>query len=572
MQVLLKEKTLNTEQLLKHHTELKEELASEKKAKQKAESAASKLKKSNEGMQKRVGRLEEQVAQLQSSVALLLQQQPHTGGIASGSTKLDNIVTRTEMNALKTQVSGLEKQLGMWNKAMKEVQQPGGGIKSNGISKKKPAGGGPAAAAPVEEDPVRARAVAMLKANKPGGEARSPSKEQQRQQQQQLPPKKRVRLSEDQQQVVMVGGSAGGSEAAPPGFADVAIAALRAVMGADGEQQLPSTAAVQDAVRILGPALRNNYTTSLNGDDGGTNNNNINSSTQKRNIVAAFACAVLECAAAAPARRFAAPSLSPEHWFEISTPAAGGGGGGDGKIASLSSKSRRAVKEIENSSRLPSFLGVWCSSEVLQRHSLPWLLHCAVEISTAAAAEEEEEAEGAEAQNLCHILAQDLALLVIKDLAASSSSRPLLHSATELCAAASAAGALWRSHGDFRSFQKFTLDILLSKLGNSEIDALAPVAAAIDSWQDALFQNKGALGSAVHQLLQYACTVGKSSRSLNSRLAASWLHKLGVEEWEWKEELSGEEAEAGVMAARKQLAKFVPPSLRVAAKSINEFI
>lgn len=557
MQVLLKEKTLNTEQLLKQHTELKEELASEKKSKQTAESAASKLKKSNEGMQKRVGRLEEQVAQLQRSMALLLkQQQPHTGGIASDSTVLDTIVTRSEMNALNIQVSGLEKQLGMWNKAMKEVQQPGGGKgNGNGIPKKRTAGGGPAATL-VEEDPVRARAVAMLRANKPGGEAKSLANNEQRQQQPSQPPKKRVRLIENQQQLMKVGGSAGGSEAAPSGFADVAIAALRAVMGADAEQQPPSKAAVQDAVTLLG-SLRNKNINSLNS-VGRNKDDNIRSSAQKRNIVAAFACAVLECAAAAPACQFAAPALSPKTWFENSATVAG-----DGRRANVSRKNKRTVKEKESDSLLPSFLGVWCSPEVLQRHSLPWLLHCAVEISAAGAgaAEEEEEngeAEEADVQNLSHVLAQDLALLVIKDLATSSSPRPSLHSPTELCAAGAAAGALWRSHGDSRSFQTYILDILISKLGNNEVAVLAPIAAAIDSWPEALFPNKGALGRSVHQLLQYACTVGKSSRLLEIRLAATWLQKVGVQAWEWKEELRDEEAEAGAVEARKQLEKFLP--------------
>lgn len=461
------------------------------------------------------------------------------------------------MNALKTQVSGLEKQLGMWNKAMKEVQHPGdGGVKGNGISKKRAAHGGPAAK-PVEEDPVRARAVAMLRANKPGGGAKSIGKEEQ---QLQLPPKKRVRLIEDQQQVMKVGGSAGGSEAAPPGFADVAIDALRAVMGADAEQPPPSTAAVKEAVRVLVP-LSNNHNSSLYGDGGGKTEH-IRSSTEMRNIVAAFACAVLECAAAAPTRRFAAPALSPRHWFESSTTAAG-----DGKKASISSRNRKAVKKTESASLLPSFLGVWCNSEVLQRNSLPWLLHCAVEISAAAAvASKNEDAEGLEVQTLSQALAQDLALLVIKDLATSPSPRPLLHSPTELCAAALAAGVLWRSYGDFRSFQTFILDILLSKLNSNEVDVLAPVAAAIESWPEAFFQNKGALGSGVHHLLQYACTIGKSSRLLEVRLAASWLQRLGVEAWEWKAGLREEDAEAGAVEARKQLAKYAPSSLPVVAK------
>ncbi len=564
MQVLLKEKALNTEQLLKQHNELKEKLKLEKKAKQNAQTSVSKYKKANEGMQKRVGRLEEQVAQLQTNMAVLLhQQREQSGGGASGSVSLLDIVTRGEMSAVQKQVAGLEKQINLWNKAMKGTQQQGGG---GGSSKKRAAaadGGAGAADRLAEEDPVRARAVAARKANKA---AREPQQQQQQQQRQLQPPKKKVRLSEDPgQQHLVGGGSAGGSEAAPPGFADVAIAALRAVMGADAEQP-PSTAAVQDAKHIfLGPL--GSITTS-----GGGNN-----SSQKRNIIATFACAVLECAAAAPAHRFAAGTLSPRLWFDGSH--AGGGGGADAAGQSsqkASGSSKKSKKSASGSASLsiPSFLGVWCSSEVLQRHSLSWLLHCAVEISAASsspapeAEEQEEEEEAVGVQNLCQILAQDLALLVLKDLATPlSSSRPLLHSPTELCAAAAAAGALWRSQGDFRSFQVFILDILLCRLGNNEVDVLAPLAAAIESWPEALFQNKGTLGSAVHSLLQYACTAGKSCRALEIRLAATWLRKIGVEEWGWSEEVSEEDAEEEVGEARKQLVKYAPSTMKPPAPS-----
>jgi hypothetical protein len=531
---LVKERTLNTEQLLNQNNKLKEELAVEKKAKRKAESALTK-------MQKRVGKLEDHVGQLQSQMTLLLQQQQLGGGgggggrpDASGSGHVLNAVTRAEMAALQIQVARHDKQLAIWNKAMKEVQQPQSGGGGGGISRKRAAGGGYATATG-EDDPVRARAVAMRQAKTLGKAAEQQQEQQQRQQRQrqQLPPTKRVRLNEEP----LVGGSAGGSEAAPPGFADVAIDALRAVMGADADQQPPSSAAVHEAVKILGPL------------------DNSNNSSQKRNIVAAFECAVLECAAAAPARRFAAPSLSPRHWFEA---AAGSSGS---RKASMNSKYRKSSAAImENISFLPSFSGVWCSSEVLQRHSLPWLLHCAVEISAAAASAKEEEEENAlENQNLCQILAKDLALLVIKDLA-TSSPRPLLHSQTELCAAASAAAALWRSQGDSRSFQAFMLDILLSKVGNNEFGVLAPLAAAIESWLEALPQNKGALGNSIHGLLQHACILGKGSPLLEVRVAATWLRKVGVQECEWNEELSEEEAEEVVREARRQLTKFAPSS------------
>jgi hypothetical protein len=556
-QVLLKERALNTEQLVNQHKGLKDQLTVEKKAKKKAENAAAKLKKTNEGMQ---SQLKEQGVVLQhlvEQVQLLSDIVTSDGGVgsalASGSRNRADAVSRAEMNALQAKVAKHDEQIRQWNRAMKEVTGGGG----NGGKKRTAVGGGGAEL--VEEDPVRARAVEMYKANKRG------APQQQQQQQQEQPPlkkKKMFRVNEDPGQLQQfIGGSAGGSEAAAPGFADVAIAALRAVMGADAEQP-PSALAVQDAVKVLG--INNNSNNHSRNGDGGENANTTNTnnntattlSSQKRNTIAAFACAVLECAAAAPARRFAAPSLSPRHWFEAAVPVRG--------------------KKSKDVSHIPSFLGVWCSSEVLQRHSLPWLLHCAVEISAAAQAEkkeEEEEGEEKKTQNLCHILAQDLASLVIKDLA-TSTSRPALHTPTELCAAAAAAGALWRSQGDYRSFQVFILDIMLSKLDSNEIDALAPLTAAIESWPEAFFQNKGALGSGVHGLLEYlGCVAGKSSRILEVRLAATWLRKIGVGEWNWSEDLSEEQGKKALVEARKQLKKFVPTSLPKPVSQVDiEFI
>ena len=622
---------MNTEELLKQHTELKAKLESEGKARKKAETTANRLKKSNEEMQKRVGQLEEQVTQLQSQMALVLQHfQESNGTAAAAGTVTDTasklamlaqrnttvgtcsllpaataaVVPATEIAALKAQLAAHEKEMGTWRKFMADLgaklpsEKPSRRSEkaANGVPKVGEVSSGaavpsvatvpvsPRAAAPtaVGDDDVRARAIAarLAQAEKPpapptipefltgGGSGktaatkRHPEVGEEKQ-------KKRVRHYEVPPAVhaetpavpsmLRQAWSAGVSEAGPPIFADVAVAALRAVMGADAEP--PSETAVQEAVRLLNPHGEH-YDESM-----------------KRYIVTVLSCAVLECAAPAPSRRLAGASLSPQRWFiqtpqELENPEDSLASPiGVGKSASGHLKCGVNAKGLP----LPSFIGVWCSTEMLEKHALAWLLHCIAQLSeavlpAAAAAEATSSPaplssrkrstvkagiapSAASQDSLTATIAKDLAAGVVRDITRTIS----IHSPTERCAAAAAAAALWRSQGDAKQLQIFLLDLLLAKPGN-ELEVLAPLAAAIESWPEAV-PVKGGLGLGVQGVLFDACLKAKKHVSLEIRLAAKWLMQLGMMIWSWeKENVEEERAESArddaVDAARRQLAKY----------------
>lgn len=512
--------------------------------------------------------------------------------IASGGA---SFVTAAEVAALRAQIAAQEEQMAIWKRFMADL---GAKLPDKGVKMKKSAKEGrasvptPAAAAvglggrtkevpelPIDdtgavlvEDEVRARAVAAFRAQ--GGKTASPTipeflagggvQKSKRRPELEERQKKRVRYEVLPSAAHAVDGtahaatlalrqgpSAGISEAAPSSYADVAVAALRAVMGADAEP--PSSTAVQEAVRLMSP--------------GGVHYDEA----MKRNVVTAFSCAVLECAAPAPTRRLAAAPLSPRCLFleeptdamprhQLGAKSQGEGGAG--------------IDVGVDVDGIPSFIGVWCSTEVLERHALPWLLHCAAEISLSTLNTAEEEKEGAPAallnrrrstgksaaaaggsptalpaDTLCSTVAKDLSGSVIRD---ATRQRPM-HSPTERCAAAAAAAALWRAQGDVKALQVFLIDLLLAQPEN-EVEVLAPLAAAIDSWPEVV-PTKGALGTGVQGLLQCACLASKRHPSLEVRVAGKWMMQLGAAVWGWST-LEKEDGTAIGVAARRKLVKF----------------
>jgi hypothetical protein len=232
--------------------------------------------------------------------------------------------------------------------------------------------------------------------------------------------------------------------------------------------------------------------------------------------IAVLVSAVLSCARARPmTTEILHGDFSPESWF---TPHDGSG------------------------TRIPgtSYLGVWCKENCLENHTLFWLLHAVGQIDEAMTNTK----KGA----ILSDLAKELSMLVLKDLAIVPNK--MLHSLTELCTAATGAACLYRMLGNVHAVQRFIIDILITrhitrvKNGDTNLhkvsQVLPMVVAAIEVWPESVPREKGVLGSLLHGVLFAAAQEAQGSVDTEVRVSGYWLADKGRRQWGWKDDEKSE--------------------------------
>lgn len=228
--------------------------------------------------------------------------------------------------------------------------------------------------------------------------------------------------------------------------------------------------------------------------------------------VAVLSSAILSCANALPMPRLLHNEFSPESWFTDTRQGA-------------------------------SFAGVWCKESCMENHTLFWLLHAIKKIDEASSRTTTN--KGA----ILPGLEKELSSLVLKELVRSSFGSGL-HSPTELCTAATGAACLYRMLGDFLGLQRFLLDILMTRQivrsrnedknenKNKNVhkisQVLPVVAAVVEVWPEAVPREKGVLGSLLHGVLVAAAREAQESLDVDVRVSGYWLADKGRQEWGWK--------------------------------------
>lgn len=293
-------------------------------------------------------------------------------------------------------------------------------------------------------------------------------------------------------------------------------------------------------------------------------------------LVEGFTKSIFSCSYAEP--RIAQSDLSdccPASWFESTAPTGkehqnGGNGPENNAFAEFASKES-------------CFIGVWCKSECLKHHTIPWLIRCIIcgdsQVPNHATWLSQPIAMNLSRMVLMGLMVMTLELnfdtakgenhgktpptkasLYLEKWMAKETRRKKVERVnidkyrvqlTHICAAACVTAALYRLTGSYEEFQVFLLDILLIPysyypsigfLSASNI-FLPALVAAVETWPAGV-PTTTVFGESLQTLLRHACSHHQAADRISQvqnqffhplvlLAAANTLDEIGKTAWNW---------------------------------------
>lgn len=232
--------------------------------------------------------------------------------------------------------------------------------------------------------------------------------------------------------------------------------------------------------------------------------------------IAVLVSAILSCARARPMARLLPGDYSPESWF--------------------TSRDDGSGTPIQGT----SYLGVWCKEICLENHTLFWLLHAIRQIDATMATSKKGVILSDLAKELSMLVLKDL---VIPPNKAFHSLTELCTAAT---GATCLYRMLGNFHAVQRFIidMLITRHITRSKNGDKNVhkvsQVLPMVVAAIEVWPESVPREKGVLGSLLHGVLVATAQEAQGSVDTEVRVSGYWLADKGRRQWGWKDDVKSE--------------------------------
>ena len=427
-QVLLREKAMNTEQVLQRNNALKEEMEKEQNCRKKAENEAKKLKTIKDNLCGRVEGLEREVDTLKVALLAIQRRLDIDGGGPDEEVALQGRKPSALVAAEAGNVLGKRKEAETQSPPVMRYKRPTAATATRTAT----AGAAPANAVPPPPPP---------------------------------PPTKRVRVREEPAM-----GDEGTQTVKKKGKNKNPVLVLA--------QQTPSQAQILELLYAFINASEPSSVYDKTLQALRACNHPSPSSSHDHCTMSPFMEAIMTCAVPAPTPHWA-PSLpySPRHWF---TPTAD-----------------TTAKELSEPPL--SFTGLWCRTDVLKKHTLLWLLRCAIDLG------------------IDEVLAKACARAVMargwgvggSGSGSGSDKRcaPVVLTMTEACALATVCGVLYHYQGNDVALQAFIKDLTSLSLAQGEEEGggsggtVAVVAAAMEPHPHSLTSSSGLVPEIRKQLL-----------------------------------------------------------------------